>query len=396
MQDGYSGYIGLYSHYALMDAKSFYISGTMVNEQSGKRRNCTYYSADTISPSSYPTLSPADTIHSSLKTTDYEYGVNITIMFKEPLTVNETNKIIKYLTNYTNIILTADEYNQLDTDCIGDKSVQIIGNHTINQVIEICNEEQREILIAEYDITELKHDLINITDNKFNITITKINTTPSHTKVQNNAIWIGLFSFLFVICCCICIILLGFRWRIRQQRNFKEAEENLTPTGDTKDINYKVKYRTKRLQLAPVNSASIDSDVNMETEIEMHSDIANKLGSGHLSDIQETDTGTDVRSSDDIVIIETAGQETRRGVETAGGHAQNGIGDEQNHNEQIRLWLANFGMEQYLTNFIEHGYDKLQFIKQIKDVSELIEIGIEDNSDQIILIGNINRTDMGY
>ena len=62
-------------------------------------------------------------------------------------------------------------------------------------------------------------------------------------------------------------------------------------------------------------------------------------------------------------------------------------GNETKGNDEICMWLTEkVGLPQYLPNMVQNGYDSLNMIKEIRNISDLVEIGIEDgdHSDKIM------------
>ena len=58
----------------------------------------------------------------------------------------------------------------------------------------------------------------------------------------------------------------------------------------------------------------------------------------------------------------------------------------------IDLWLKTvIGFPQYFNNFIQAGYDSIEFIKEIANIQELHEIGITSNKDCEMILNGIQR-----
>ena len=56
---------------------------------------------------------------------------------------------------------------------------------------------------------------------------------------------------------------------------------------------------------------------------------------------------------------------------------QNLWNDDEKETEKVRNWLKeSVRLEQYHSNFIDNGYDTLRFVKTIKKISELEDVGI--------------------
>ena len=73
-------------------------------------------------------------------------------------------------------------------------------------------------------------------------------------------------------------------------------------------------------------------------------------------------------------------------VVTKGVHA---VIKEVEDETRVETWLQSIGFAQYLKNFQLNGYDSLDFIKEIYNVSELIDIDITDEQDKLKLLNEI-------
>ena len=55
--------------------------------------------------------------------------------------------------------------------------------------------------------------------------------------------------------------------------------------------------------------------------------------------------------------------------------------DLEKQNNEIRLWLESISYPEYFNNFVLSGYDSIEFIKAIRNESELIEIGVSSKTE---------------
>ena len=60
-----------------------------------------------------------------------------------------------------------------------------------------------------------------------------------------------------------------------------------------------------------------------------------------------------------------------------------------NH-EQVHQWLNAIHLDKYYTIFIENGYASIDYIMEIKEISQLIEIGIHNQEDQRKILKEIS------
>ena len=78
-------------------------------------------------------------------------------------------------------------------------------------------------------------------------------------------------------------------------------------------------------------------------------------------------------------------------------NGENGIvtaGDQNNSNHMnigVWDWLSEIQMTQYFDNFIDYGYETINIIQEIRNIQELIEIGIFQHEDQSKLLNQIKK-----
>ena len=63
-------------------------------------------------------------------------------------------------------------------------------------------------------------------------------------------------------------------------------------------------------------------------------------------------------------------------------------------NGEIRLWLESISFPEYFNNFVSNGYESFEFIKEIRNESELLEIGITNKSECNEILGEIEKLRM--
>ena len=59
--------------------------------------------------------------------------------------------------------------------------------------------------------------------------------------------------------------------------------------------------------------------------------------------------------------------------------------------DDLEKWLKSIDMTVYLDKFVGHGYDKIQSVKEIKDLNAFFDVGIVDKDDQLKLLMEIRR-----
>ena len=80
----------------------------------------------------------------------------------------------------------------------------------------------------------------------------------------------------------------------------------------------------------------------------------------------------------DAVIAQTNRyQNENQLIQTSGSNAET---------EDISNWLNSMNMGKYFDVFIQTGYDKMKFVREIRDMTDLFVIGIVDKDDQAKLL----------
>ena len=67
----------------------------------------------------------------------------------------------------------------------------------------------------------------------------------------------------------------------------------------------------------------------------------------------------------------------------------------RNDRDDVLKWLQGIGLERYFTNFDSHGYESLRFVKEIKDKTDLEDIGIKMKGHQTLLMSEIIKLSNG-
>ena len=80
----------------------------------------------------------------------------------------------------------------------------------------------------------------------------------------------------------------------------------------------------------------------------------------------------------DAVIAQTNRyQNENQLIQTSGSNAET---------EDISNWLNSMNMGKYFDVFIQNRYDKMKFVREIRDMTDLFVIGIVDKDDQAKLL----------
>ena len=117
-----------------------------------------------------------------------------------------------------------------------------------------------------------------------------------------------------------------------------------------------------------------------------------------LIDIPSADTEITEEHAHDHGDIITAGyvdyglnqklEETKGNINDKDGDT---VGSGNAINIEIHEWLEEIGMSKYYNNFVDNGYQSLDFVKQIHDITELQDIGINNENDQTCFMHKIKE-----
>jgi len=112
-------------------------------------------------------------------------------------------------------------------------------------------------------------------------------------------------------------------------------------------------------------------------------------------EVVEDDGATEEKAEGEVLAVPEGNGASDSDVVHNGGMMTKGqVAKDSAELDAVRLWLrdtvklSGYGYEE---KFISNGYEKLDFIKEIQDVSELIEIDIVDASHQTRLMKEIQQ-----
>eukprot|EP01083_Nonionella_stella_P101442 287548_1 len=173
---------------------------------------------------------------------------------------------------------------------------------------------------------------------------TTISNKPEATA-DNNLVWIIAVIVSSVLCVCILVVLI--KLMNDKRRKQKESETNLVIMNQP--------------QLPPSSALDV-----MKT------------------DAWKSNNDEDGQSpKHDVLLNSITGS-------TQGEQNEAQVQKDQVEKDMIRNWLeTKVQCGEYLMNFIDNGYDRMDIICEIKDVSSLEEIGIESMEHQLIIIRQI-------
>ena len=216
----------------------------------------------------------------------------------------------------------------------------------IYATIASCNQQSQDILIANYDIDELEADIIEIEG--IDGMVIEVNAIhdgeqrdfENDTKPKETIfVVIGIIIFIFLL---VTISLFLFILRKKRSQNEKHretlrkvVESQSAVSRETNDHNHH--YPT------PVGRPS--------------SQIRDELKEYHTHETQ----GDTVSP------------------------------DKQYKQHEICIWLETIGFAQFYEHFINAGYESLDFIRDIKNDSDLMEIGINNAEDRHKILMNIKQ-----
>eukprot|EP01084_Bolivina_argentea_P091534 164774_1 len=387
--DGLSPYIGISYNNASVIAKSLFISGTSVRE----------YKNDTIIQSWFEPCNPTTNIPFSCVN---ENSVILTISFNYTLTNQLTtiSEIENALSFATSLFITI----QIDerTECI-------ISDYTLN--ILLSSSSFVAVIIADIcfhcDDGKLHIDLTNTLDNDFvdrveettpilsivtNSTKIDVDIIPENEneidhdsmlttqfiikntiqKTEENSFYVILYVFIALLCVCCLLLSVAMCSKIKKQRN-ERKDSQLTIIECKPDANMTLTLSLPSSQLSnePIEETivTIDEQKYDSAPLDMK-EILEVKGNEYEND--------EINKNEENKCITQ-------------GHLEN---DEQKHDDglEIKRWLENVvGLSEYYNNFIENGYQSMQFVKAIENELELREIDILIKEHQTLIMKEIKR-----
>eukprot|EP01084_Bolivina_argentea_P109464 195669_1 len=293
-------------------------------------------------------------------------GFKITLSFDYELLMNTSNTVITNnllnlthiliskltqcpISNYdTNIILNkpnhANIYISLCTDC-NDSSIQqnLMTEFIIQNILSVVENSTK----IDVEVIKTGQDL-NITST---ITSSIQNEESEETiKNENNSFWIVVYIVIALIVTCIICLCIIMIWKYKKTNEMhSRMVDNIKNDVNMIDINS--------------NSDNVMSDEYMNAESDIHD--------------KDVAPGSVVNVNDEI-IIESETEDDDKKI-TKGDDDMSTKMSKENSNDlvMIKEWLEyKVCLIKYFNNFVDNGYDSMDFIKAISDRQQLEEIGI--------------------
>eukprot|EP01084_Bolivina_argentea_P158627 276293_1 len=320
----------------------------------------------TLSPTFMPTTNIPTAVLSTNMDSDMEVdGIEIILTFQFIVNENDTNIILEILkqvtdniindTNISNDCVAPINYNVQNTTSISSTTVFDVtvflcdGQSTNTLLVAIMNDNKLQtemihaintnnkltITIDESDMI-LSSTIIDIQTTNILTTLFKQNVTIFEKKSGDNdmELWLLIvLIFVSIICVCLFILCLWIGIKIKSDKKLHETVQMISTVQSGSDDN--ILHYDEQTQMAEINTV------------------------------------------------------TKAHQTTKGNNIQTEKGNEDK--TVIMFWLQNeVKLPEYYTEFVEHGYESLQFIKEIKDESELVDIGITKLEHRVLIINAIH------
>eukprot|EP01083_Nonionella_stella_P126902 384366_1 len=217
-----------------------------------------------------------------------------------------------------------------------------------------------EPIVTQHPSSDQMSTLSHAQGSIFVTTSTAVNV--SSTRDDDGGFgWTDLIAIIISSACVFCIlaILVIYHCKTKRSNSLKNPEEEGT------EVTVCVEIEAKPHVAGPGECDEKEQDAGdkaiEDDQLLNHADVNNDSDSEQLYDkVAPSTHGNDKTSSKDA-------------------------------KEAMRTWLQSIGLEQYLTLFIQNGYDSLDFIKEISDVNQLSEIGVHLKGHQTKLMTQIQR-----
>eukprot|EP01084_Bolivina_argentea_P265700 450469_1 len=214
------------------------------------------------------------------------------------------------------------------------------------------------------------HFEIGSVDHQILTTIISIKQSLNqHNSSDNWILWLTISLVLSSLCIVVGVIL------------YKRRNKTKSKNSITKNVEMEISKRNSN-----VNERFDEEKINMRIIKHPHNDediivAVNKTNIGDYENVNDDDIVAVVNKTDigDMEIVDTVKDYNV----TAGDNGeQNEVmeGVEYDMNEdrakQVSVWLDSIGFSKYYDNFVQNGFDSMEFIKQINYENDLNDIGI--------------------
>eukprot|EP01084_Bolivina_argentea_P275751 470349_1 len=348
--------------------------------------------AITITATVTPTSNPTETTNVTTI-----YAISITMIFQYVVDENDKEQILEIFSYFINNTYTENNANH---DCIGDDEtfdIEIfsnIENTIVNMTILTCDTVSRNHILKAFANETLQKTLITKADEKgIFIDIEQIEVlivgdiiferdaqvlmeTSSAPIVHRNTIsdkskhntTIALIVIAIVIFVCVLIVCAFYVVKMKKEMELKGTTSNMRALQSVSSIENGVALQITNVQTTngSVTTDGLEKLTNKSTnEIETCYTNATNDFDGTSEDITPGNLNVSSTPKDDVNFEQM----------------------------ELKLWLKHVKVdfEMYYDVFVTNGYESIKFIKELSDVSELKDIGIEVKEHQIELMKAIDE-----
>eukprot|EP01084_Bolivina_argentea_P274665 468213_1 len=429
-------YVGIETRNVDVTAKSLFISETLQYISNDFdldnlwsqciMRSTTTTATTTTSTSDAPLPTPNDIL--------ITYGVTITISFQydlnnSSLNISEINSILIAITEK----IIENEIDNVDicTDS-NNYNISVVQTEvtTITARVLVCNQDDQNILIAQFD-TNLHTEFINEFNKDKNILIDKtsidldVDTIYKHNietsiivtdinyindNEDGNKFILTIILILVLFVLCVICALLGYKtYKLKGKRISKRNSDMIasqlhltqlhltqlqipscspTMTGAyTKTISEifdamndgkspEIISSDSKMMISVINTKNmiINEDIDSENELEFKSEL---VVTNTVTSEDNKQNENDIENDIDEKLDWTPGLQFVT------------MSNDNMDRYEIRQWLDIIDLSQYENNFIENGYESMNFIKEITTITQLNDIGIDNIEHQNKIISNL-------
>ena len=342
-------------------------------------------------PSNVPSNEPSASPTAQPTQLDVEYGITILLEVNDDEGTDTLTLILKNITaNLVQDIVNPTCINNVAVHSISDRN-----NKMLSITVTVCNQEaEDEILIAVQE-NELLKDKIR--ENDLDVEIVdisslniEVNTTfvPLNIAVSSESMdgFIIAISITIPVCvCCILVFCIIVRYRLKKDTDkFNDTAQTMDHDGTPKSVTMALGLAINLTSMSSASAKDVDCDKNTDLmfdndEKEVHP--PQDVQAAYTQQIT-TEPEIEIAEPGSPGLIENIPIVTPLESE-AGGEIING------NRKEIETWLIGVQLPQYVDNFLNNGYDGLEFVKYIEGIHVLNEIGIGIKKHQQIIFGAI-------
>eukprot|EP01083_Nonionella_stella_P116253 345269_1 len=345
----------------------------------------------TFEPSINPTKSPSAHVIFHMSCNDHQSGIynrkdlltfhvsmphagsvvfdarasNLTLLYIYAL--DASNHSLNNASNHDGIVRVLGDANDIFTFNMMDGDVQTSSTYDVNIYCESLNLELTQSTLSLFTTYPAVHHTVN--------TLPVRRVHASGTNKAMTAVIVLVSVILCLLCLCACVYLC---WRrIKHQKELKVV-------SDVKQYSYEQDVNALQIRSA-TPSANVSSLHALSAPFSI---MQGKTTSVLISDYLKSQNTGKISLHDESSSESHHATDLHHGIHTPAG------GPDELDLMTVRTWFQlDVKLPMYYETFVENGYEKLEFIKDITTESELIDLGISSQEHRVIILRAIRMLD---